>query len=108
MDPSIQAVGGLRIDGVGMQNQAAERRLDMPARAAKPIVEVEVAECGIEIVPPQQTDHPPAKPDAFGIAGRSVEDTLSFSEFVDLLRLFAAVRRGRARRLFRGLGVGRL
>ena len=89
MDPAVQAVGGLRIDGVSVQNQAPERRLDVAARAAEPIVEIEMAKGGIEIVAPQQADHAAAKPDAFRVAGWPAQGALGFGEFVDLLRFFA-------------------
>ena len=107
MDPPVQAVGGLRIDRGGMQNQAPERRLNMAARAAKPVIEVKMAERGIEIVAPQQADHPAAEPDAFGIAGRSAQDALGLGEFIDFLGLFGGIlaRRGL---LLGGLGVIRL
>jgi hypothetical protein len=94
LHPPVQAVRGLWIDRVGMQYQAAESRLNMAARAAETVVEVEVPERGVEIVPPQQADHPVAEPDAFGIAGRTVERVLRLGIFVDFLAL---VRGGRSR-----------
>src|ERR1700724_1993550 len=45
--PPVEAVGGLRIDIVGMQEQAAEGCLDMAARAAGAVVKVEMAEGGV-------------------------------------------------------------
>src|SRR5580704_9823208 len=51
--PAVEAVGGLRIDIVGMQEQATEGRLDVAARTAEAVVKVEMAESGIEIVAPQ-------------------------------------------------------
>jgi len=68
----------------------------MAARAAKPVIEVKMAERGIEIVAPQEADNPAAEPDAFGIAGRSVQDVLGLGEFIDFLGLFGGVlaRRG--------------
>ena len=57
-------------------------RLDMAAGAAEPVVEVEVAEGGIEVVPPHQADHAAAEPDAFGVAGRAVDGLLGLGEFV--------------------------
>ena len=79
-----------------MQNQAAERRLDMAARAAETVVKIEMAEGGIEIVAPQQADHPAAEPDAFRIAGRSVKHALRFGVFVDLLGFLGRVLAGRS------------
>jgi hypothetical protein len=72
MDAPIKAIGGFRIDRIGVQNQAPERDLDMPTRTAEPVIEVEVAKGGIQIVAPQQADDAPAEPYTFGIAGRSV------------------------------------
>ncbi len=63
---------------------AAERRLDVAAGAAEPVVEIEMAEGGVEIVPPHQADHAAAEPDAFGIAGRTVDGLGGLGEFVDL------------------------
>jgi len=107
MDPPVQAVGGLRIDRGGMQNQAPERRLNMATRAAKPVIKVKMTERGIKIVAPQEADDPAAEPDAFGIAGRSVQDPLGLGEFIDFLGLFGGVlaRRGL---LLGGFGVIRL
>src|SRR5579862_9550468 len=64
IDPPVEAVGRLRVDAVGMQDQAAERRLDMTRRTAEPVVEIEVAKCRLDIVAPQQADHAAAEPDA--------------------------------------------
>ena len=107
MHPAVQAVGRLRIDTAGVQNQAAESRLDMAARAAEPVIEVEMAEGGVEIVAPQQADHPAAEPDAFGIAGRAGDHALGFGKFVDFLRLLAGFLAGR-RGWSGGLSIGAL
>ncbi len=56
----------------------------MAAGAAEPVVEVEVPERGIEVVPPHQADHAAAEPDAFGIAGRAVDGRLCLDELVGL------------------------
>ena len=52
-------------------HHAAEGRLDMSARAAEPVIQVEVAEGGVEIVLQKPMDHAAAEPDAFRIAGRT-------------------------------------
>src|SRR5579864_5023682 len=104
MDPAVQAVGRLRIDGVSVQNQAPKRRLDVPAWAAEPIVEIEMAKGGIEIVAPEQADHATAKPDAFRVAGWPAQGALGFRELVDLLRFFAGLLAG-GRWLLGGLGA---
>src|SRR6516165_12667290 len=75
LNPTIEAVAGLRIgdlriDATGMQQQAAEAGLDMTARAAEPVVKIEVAKRRVEIVVPQPVEDPTAEPNAFRIAGR--------------------------------------
>ena len=60
-----------RIDAVSLPNHAAERRLDMAARAAEAVVEIEMPERRIEVVAPEQVDDAAAEPDAFRIAGRA-------------------------------------
>src|SRR5215472_14107784 len=40
VDPPVQGIGRLRIDAVAVQDQAAERRLNMAAGAAEPVVEI--------------------------------------------------------------------
>src|SRR5215469_14913189 len=91
MDPSVKAVGGFGIDRVGMQNQASERHLDMAARTAEAVIEVEVAKGCVQIVAPQQADDTPAEPHAFRVAGWTVQDMLRFGKFIDFLRFLGAV-----------------
>src|ERR1700691_5155727 len=107
LNPAIQAIGGLRIDAVGMQQKAAECRLDMATRAAEPVVKVEMAERGVEIVAPEQTDHPAPQPHAFGIARETCDLPFCFRKFINLLRLFGRLLAG-GRGLVSGLGVGAL
>lgn len=64
----------------------------MAARTAKPVVKVEVAEGGVEIVAPKQVDDTAARPYAFRIAGRPTERALGIGEVVGLLSLFAVSR----------------
>ena len=54
------------------------------ARAAETVVEIEMAERRVEVVSPEQPDHPAAEPDALGIAGRPGDFLLRLGEFVDL------------------------
>jgi hypothetical protein len=110
MHPAIEAVGGLGIDGVGVQDQTAERRLDVSAGTAKTVVKVKMAKGRIEVVAPEQTDDPPAQPNAFRIAGRAIENTLGLGEFIDFLGFLGRVGGRRGRLLIRGLrfrGLGR-
>jgi len=74
MNPDVQAARNLVVDLAAEPGQAAERRLDVAARATEAVIEIEVAEGGIEVVHPHQADHTAAEPDAFGIPGRAVED----------------------------------
>src|SRR5215471_7846105 len=114
MDPSVKAVGGFGIDRVGVQNQAAERHLDMAARTAEAVIEVEVAKGGIKIVAPEQADDPPAKPHAFRVASGTIECLLGLGKFIDFLGFLGAVFGGVLGTVLgaffrrRGLLVGRL
>ena len=92
MHPPVQALGGLGID-VSLPDQAAEGRLDVAGRAAEPVVEVEMAEGGVEIVAPQQAHHPPAEPDAFRIGGGTAQELGGLGELVDLLLAVLGVAR---------------
>jgi len=104
-----QAVGHLWIDGAEEARQAAERGLDMTAGAPEPVVEVEMAKGGVEIIPIHQHHHPAAEPDAFGVAGRAVDGLRGFREFVGLVRAILGRVRGRGgagRRRLAGLILG--
>lgn len=48
---------------------AAECRLNMSARAAKTIIEIEVPESGIKVIRIDPANDIPADPDALGITG---------------------------------------
>ena len=103
MDAPVQAIGGLGIDVVAMQDQAAEARLDVGARTAEAVVEIEMPEGGVEVVAPEQVHDTAAEPHAFGIAGRPGDGTLRLGELIDFLRFFCRFLPGR-RRLFRRFG----
>ena len=64
------------------------RELVMAARAAEAVIEVEMAEGGIEVVQPHQADHTAAEPDTFRIAGRAVNGLLGLDEFGSLTLVF--------------------
>ena len=90
----------LGVDLAAEAGQAAEGRLDMAAGAAEPVIEVEVPERGIEVVPPHQANHAAAEPDAFGVAGRAVDGLRGLDEFVGLaLVVLVGVGRIGGRRL---------
>ena len=109
MDAPVEAIGGFGINRIGVQNQAAERHLDMATRTAKAVIEVEVAKRRVQIVAPKQADYPAAEPDAFRVAGRPVQDMLRFGEFIDFLGFFGAIFGGVFSALFwrGGLLIGR-
>ena len=69
---AFRVCGAFGID-MALPHHAAERGLDVRARAAEPVVEVEMAEGGVHVVAPQQPHHPAAEPDAFGVAGRAAD-----------------------------------
>lgn len=103
VDPAIEGFGNLRVNGRAEPDHAAERRLDMAAGAAEPLIEVQMAERGIEIVAPHQADHAPSQPDAFRVSGRTVDGLRRFHEFIGLALAFL----GRiARRLFGSVVLG--
>ena len=81
---------------IALADDAAEGRLDMAAGAAEAVVEIEMAEGGIEIVAPQQADHAAAQPDAFGIPGRAGDRAAasanSASGFLTFFRISPAAR----------------
>jgi hypothetical protein len=68
VNAAIEAFLRFRID-ISLPDQAAEGHLDMAAGAAEAIVEVEVAEGGVEVIPPEQIDYAPSQPDAFRVGG---------------------------------------
>ena len=105
VDTSVERVRSLGIN-VSLADEAAEGGLDMARRTAEPVVKVEMAEGGIEVVAPEQADHPPAQPQAFRVGGRAAQQLLCFGKFVDLLLgvLDVARRRLLGRLLVRTLG----
>lgn len=84
MDAAVQGFGNLGIDGRAESHHAAERRLDMAAGASEPLIEIEMAERGIEIVSPHQPNHTPAEPDAFRVSGGAVDRLRRLYELVGL------------------------
>jgi hypothetical protein len=85
VDAVIQAVLRYLVVDLGAKaGQATESRLHMAAGAAETIVKVEVAEGGIKVVTPHQADNTPPEPDAFGVAGRAIDDLCRFGKFIGL------------------------
>ena len=94
MNAAGQRFGSLRIERAETR-EAAERRLDMAAGAAETVIEVEMTKGGVQIVAPHQADDAAAEPDAFRIAGPSIDRLCGFGEFIDLALIVArGVRRG--------------
>lgn len=102
-----QTVLHLVVDLGSETGQATERRLDVPARTAEAVIEVEVAKGGVEIVHPHELDHAAAKPNAFGVSGRSADRLRCFDELVDLV-LIVLGRLGTIGGGFAGLILGAL
>src|ERR1700722_54102 len=83
MDPGIEcSPGRLGVD-VALTDHATERYLDVLAGAAEPVVKIEVAERGVEVVARHQADRPLAEPDAFGARGRARHDPSRLGNLVD-------------------------
>ena len=68
----------------------------------EPVIQVEMAKGGIEIIAPQQTYHPPAEPEAFRIGSGAAQVLLGFGKFVGLL---CSVLRVGSRRLLSRLRI---
>ena len=97
-----QALLHLVVDFRDEPGKAAERRLDVPARTAETVIKIDVAEGGIEVVAVHELNHTPAEPDAFRIAGRTVDGLSCLGELVDLaLVVLCNVARAGGRRLTR-------
>ena len=82
MNLVVQAPRHLVVDLSPKTGQAAEGGLDMAAGAAEPIIEIEVAEGGVEVVAPHQAHDASAEPDAFRVSARAVDGLGRLDEFV--------------------------
>src|SRR5207253_2040175 len=74
-------------------HDATERGLDVARRAAEPIVQFHVPEGRVEIITVKESDSAPAEPDAFRLAGRTVQQLGCLSNLVHLLGAFQFGRR---------------
>jgi hypothetical protein len=106
MNAISKASRHLVIDLRAESGQAAERRLDVSTRAAEPVVEIEMAKGGVEIVEPHQADDAAAEPDAFGISGRAVDGLRSLQELVGLALIVLGDIGGIGRGRLAGLVLG--
>jgi hypothetical protein len=105
MNTSTQAFWCFGVDGA-KAHEAPERRLNVAAGAAKPVIQIEVAERGVEIVAPHQNHHAAPEPDAFRVSGRAIDSLRSLDEFIGLaLTVFGRI--SRRSRICRG-GLARL
>jgi hypothetical protein len=106
VDTAVERFGHFWVNLAAEAGEAAKGSLDVAARAAKAIIEIEMAEGGVQIVAPHQAHHSPAKPNAFGVARRPVYDLCGFGKFVGLaLVLLGGVSRAIGRG-FAGLVLG--
>jgi hypothetical protein len=115
MNAAVERLGYFGINLAAKAGQAAEGCLDMAARAAKTVVEIEVTKGGVEIVKPHQAHHSATEPDAFGISGRSVDGLRGLDEFIRLALIFLGrvgalgrIRRPRLAVLILGVNVAAL
>jgi len=92
--------------------QAAKGGLHMSAGATEPVVEVEVAKGGIEVIDPHQPNHAAPKPDTFGVAGWAIDNLGGFGELIGLalvvLCRVGGVWSSGLARLILGMGVAAL
>ena len=88
MNAAVERLGYFGINLAAKAGQAAEGCLDMAARAAKTVVEIEVTKGGVEIVKPHQAHHATTEPDAFGVSRRSVDGLRGLDEFIGLALIF--------------------
>lgn len=88
MNVVSQTVRHLVVDLRAEPGQATEGSLDVPARAAKAIIKVDMAKGGVEIVDPDQLHHASPEPDAFGISGWAVDGLRRLDELVGLALIF--------------------
>src|ERR1043166_1454744 len=104
-DASADALGRLLVD-LALAYHAAERLLEMVAGTAEPVVKLDLTQGRVEVVAPQQTDHPPPGPYAFRLSGNARQQPRRLGVFVDLF-LFLLGRLGRrsSGRLLRLLGL---
>ena len=95
VDAAREGLRDLGVDLPAEAGQAAEGRLDVAARAAEAVVEIEMAEGGVEVVAPHQANHAAAEPDAFRVAGRAIDGLRGLDEFVGLALVVLGARIGR-------------
>lgn len=80
MDAAVQTIRNLVVDRAAKADETAESGLNVATRTAETIIEVEMTECGIQIISPHQAYHAPSEPDTFWIARRSIDCLGGFHE----------------------------
>jgi len=107
MNPVIQAPRDLVVNLGAEPGQAAEGGLDVAARTAKPVVQVQMAKSRVEVVTPHQADDAPAEPDTFGVAGWAIDGLSRFREFISPALVFLGCISGTGGRLGGLIGICR-
>ena len=108
MDAIVQALLHLVVDLRAKAGETPESRLDVTARAAETIVQIEVTKGGIEVIPPHQANHAPSEPNTFRVTSRTINGLGGLGEFIGLALVvlggvgctcgrFAGLVRGRRR-----------
>jgi hypothetical protein len=82
MHPARQAVRSFWVE-CAKAGEAAKGSLNVSARTAEPVIQIEMPERGVQIVAPHQSNDATAEPNAFRITGRSVDNLRRFRELVD-------------------------
>jgi hypothetical protein len=112
LDAVAQALGHLVVDLSAKTGQATKSGLHMSAGTAEPVVKIEVAKSGIEVIDPHQPNHAATKPDTFGVASRAIDGLGGLRKLVGLA-LVVLCRVGRIwgpglARLILGMGIAAL
>jgi len=91
VDPAGMHSGG-KAFGLGVRisepDNATERSLHLARRTTEPVIQFHMAEGRIEIIAVKESDRAPAEPDAFRLAGRTVQKLGCLSNLVHLLGAF--------------------
>jgi hypothetical protein len=104
VNAGVKGIGGLWIDAA-LPHHAAESLLQVGGRAAEPVVKVEMAEGGIEVIAPEEAHDPPPKPHTFRIARRAGNLPARFRKLIDAaLAAFPCLGRARCRLGIAALG----
>jgi hypothetical protein len=97
IDPAGVHAGGEAFGSLGIKishpHDATERGLNVTRRATEPVIQFHMPEGRIEIITVKQSDSAPADPDAFRLAGSTVQQLGCLSNLVHLLGAFRLGRR---------------